>query len=117
MNRTQLACYTLLASTFILTAILVVVLTNSSAFQNTAEADVSITKRNVTYLTAQIRNGEDGLFVLDGPTGKLAIYRTDSQRKNIELLHREDVNELFAQAMQGRESTDDADTPRRRRSR
>ncbi len=75
MNRIQLACYGLIASAFVLTAILLVQL--DARFTSEADAALVIARENFTLLTARTRQNEEALFVLDNANERLLIYRLD----------------------------------------
>jgi hypothetical protein len=79
MNRTQLACLCLIASAMVLSGLLVVQLSQRVG-PNAAEAALVIARENFTLLTANTREDEDSLFVLDNSTGTLLVYRLDLAR-------------------------------------
>lgn len=111
MTRIQTACYSLIASAFILTGLLLVQI---SAMPNTAEASLVITRDNFTLLTAKTRSNEEALFVINNLTDRLLIYRLDLPRKRIELASAIDLTDIFNQ---GASRGGDSDTRRGRRSR
>ena len=47
-----------------------------------AHADQVVNKGTFSFLTAQISQGEEGLFVLDPSTGGIYIYKHDRPGKN-----------------------------------
>ncbi len=83
MTRIQLACCCLLASAFLLTGLLLVQVAQTSP--NTARADMIVDKGNFVMMTAQTKNEEESLFLLDNTTGTLYIYNLDVARRNIDL--------------------------------
>ena len=85
MNRTQLACYSLLASAFVLAALLLVRI--EDRFTPPAHAGEVITRDAFTLLTARTEQDEESLFIIDNSTQRLLIYRTDIARKRIDLAH------------------------------
>ncbi|WP_432797737.1 hypothetical protein [Poriferisphaera sp. WC338] len=95
MKRIQIASYVLLASAFVMAALLVSTLDKDIAINSTAEAQYLISRDNFTLMTADIRSGEQGLFVLDNTKGKLLVYRTDVSRKQMVLADQLDLRRLF----------------------
>lgn len=91
MNRTQTACFALLASAFVLSAILIVRL-DTKTQPNAAMADGQLISQNAfTLMTARTRgdsgaNSEESLFLLDNTKGILLVYTPDVGNKRIEPL-------------------------------
>lgn len=79
MNRIQTACYCLIASTVALSGLLLIQL-SERVQPNAAEAEMVIARENFTLMTADVRSGEEALFVLDNATGTLLVYRLDVSR-------------------------------------
>lgn len=79
MNRIQTACYCLMASALVLAGLLLVEL-GQRVEPNAAEAEMVIARENFTLMTADVRSGEEALFVLDNGTGTLLVYRLDVAR-------------------------------------
>lgn len=79
MNRIQTACFCLLASAFVLSAILIVRVDQQSA-SNAAHADMVIAQPQFTMMTAVTRGGGEGsdsdesLFILENTQGVLLVY-------------------------------------------
>jgi hypothetical protein len=107
MNRTETACYSLIASAFLLAGLLIV---QVSSTPNTADAALVIARDNFTLMTAKTRSNEESLFVLNNSTSKLLIYSLDIGRERLELAGGADLAEIF-----GRASGNDGDGGRRRR--
>lgn len=85
MNRVQMACYSLLASAFILAALVFV--QASRLADNRAHAEMTITKGTVTMLSTQSWQADTELvYVLDSRSGVLMCYTLEPNRKIIELL-------------------------------
>ena len=82
MNRNQLACYCLMASAFVLGALLLYSL--PGRMETPAEAGVVIARENFTMLTARTRKDEEALFVLDNSSQKLLIYAMNIGRRKME---------------------------------
>jgi len=86
MNRIQTACFCLIASAFVLSAILIVRIDEKAA-PNTAQADQVIALPAFTMMTARTRgsqgDGEESLFILDNNTGVLVVYAPDIGKKQI----------------------------------
>ncbi len=92
MTRIETACYSLLASAFILAGFLLV---QVSAMPNTAEAAMVISRNDFTLLTAKTRDSEESLFVINNATDRLLIYKLNLARKRIELSGGADLTEVF----------------------
>ena len=94
MNRTQVACYSLLASAMLLAGLLVTQL--GDRMSNTAHGDMVNSQQNVTVMTAATRNAEESLFVLDNSSGALLIYTPDIQRERMNLARVISARRIFA---------------------
>ena len=81
MNRIELACYSLIASAFILSALLIYNLQTRMDAQ--ANAGVVLNRDNVTLLTARVRGGtnkpDEALFVLSNLQQRIVVYRVDEK--------------------------------------
>ena len=84
MNRTRLACYSLLASAFVLASILLVRL--DTHLTSSAFAGQSVTSGDFTVMTARTKNDDEALFVLDNINARLLIIKTDVNRKRIRVV-------------------------------
>ncbi|MEM7626039.1 MAG: hypothetical protein AAF333_10465 [Planctomycetota bacterium] len=109
MNRIQTACYCLIASALVLSGLLVVQLSEEVG-PNEAEATLVIARENFTLLTAETREDEESLFILDNTTGTVLIYRLDIASKKMELANGLVLREIF----DGRGRGGDDDNRRRR---
>ena len=89
MNHVQLACYGLIASAFILAALLLV----QTGQEQSAQADMVIARDNFTVLTAQTANDEEALFMLDNATGNLMIYAME--RGQLRLVGGQNIGQAF----------------------
>ena len=94
MNRTQLASCCLIASAFCLAGLIFFNL--DRGVMSSADAALVIKQGNLTMLTAQTRNDEDGLFIIDNQSGQLLIFINDTGRGRLELLERVPLAPLFA---------------------
>lgn len=98
MNRIQTACFALLASAFVLAAILVIQIDRKSQ-PNAANADMVITQPAFTMMTARTRgqqnNADESLFVLDNTSGTLVVYNTNIARKRLEPLTAIKMTDVF----------------------
>ena len=99
MNRTQTACFFLLASAFVLSAILVVRI-DQKAQPNAAMANgQNIAQPAFQLMTARTRgdadNGDESLFVLDSGSGKLVVYVPNVGNKRLDVVTAMEVKELF----------------------
>lgn len=83
---------TLTATAGLLAGLLVAALMTSS--EPEAKASMVVSRDAFTVMTANIREGEDGLFVLDGRTGNLVVYRNDG-RDELEALGATNVSRFF----------------------
>jgi hypothetical protein len=92
MTRIQTACWALTASAVILSGLLVFAI--GSRASNEAQAQLVTTRDNVTVMTADTREGEQALFILDHNLGALLVYRTDG-RDELEPVGILNVNEVF----------------------
>ena len=90
MNRIQTACFCLIASAFVLAAILVVRV-DQQAGSNAAHADGQVIAQPAfTMMTARTRGGgnngggDESLFILDNNAGVLVVYTANIGRKQLE---------------------------------
>jgi hypothetical protein len=90
MKRYDLACFSLLASAFVLAGLLVVQLQHHSVLDS-AHAEMVLNRGNLTLMTAQTRPNEEAVFVLENSTQKLLIYKVDATRKRIDLARSTDL--------------------------
>lgn len=111
MNRIQTACYCLIASAVVLSGMLVVQL-SERVEPNEAEAALVIARENFTLLTAEVRNGEEALFVLDNTTATLLVYRLEVSRGSLQPAGGIRLTEIFEA---GSDTDNDEDSDRRRR--
>jgi len=93
MNKTQIAGYALMTSAFLLAAFVFALA--QDRFGQTAEANLVITRENVTAMTARTRNGEEGLFVLENNSQRLLVYTLDVSKKRLELSGGYDLAKAF----------------------
>ena len=87
MKRTELACYALLASAFALGGLLFVQLAERGGFEQQAQAVMAVPRNNITVLTAQTRNGEEALFVLENFSQRMLIFTVDLTKRRLELAY------------------------------
>jgi len=93
MGRTEVACYSLMASAFVLAGLWIV--NAPERLGATAQASLVVGKETVTLMTARTRPDEEALFVLDSLRGKLLIYRLDLGKKQLELSGSADLKQIF----------------------
>jgi len=74
---------------------LLLLLINLIPMPSPALADV-IKDRDYQAVTGAIRQGGDGLFVIDNVTGKIGVFAYDNARKGIATLDVQDVTAAFA---------------------
>ncbi|MEO0477507.1 MAG: hypothetical protein AAF085_16305 [Planctomycetota bacterium] len=100
MNRIQTACFCLLASAFVLSAILIIQIDQKSA-QNAAHADQVIAQPAFTMMTARTRGGgndgpgEESLFILDNNAGVLVVYAPDVSNKQLKPIEGIKMQNIF----------------------
>jgi len=90
MKRIELTCYCLLASAFVLAGLLMVQLQNRSVLP-AANAEMVLTRGNLTLMTAQTRPNEEAVFVLENSTSTLLVYKIDANRKRIDLARKAEL--------------------------
>ncbi len=100
MNRIQVACFSLIASAFILTGLLITQL-GSHGLESTANAEMVLAQRNFTIMTAETRQDEEALFIMDNSSGSLLIYTLDLTQGRLELNRAIDMNRVFAGGERG----------------
>lgn len=93
MTRTQLASYCLLASAFVLGAILLVQV--SRYVENEARADMVTNARSVTVLSVKTNNGEL-LAILDSRNEILLGYLLDASRREFKLMDALNIREILS---------------------
>ena len=95
MNKTQFASYCLIASAFVLTAVLVASFDKDIAVSTTAEAQYIVDSDDFTLMSADIREGEEGLFVLDNNLSRILIYRARPEDPSLRLVNQLDLTQIF----------------------
>lgn len=83
MKALPLACWSLTASAVVLASLLAVGLSDRTT-PNTAQAEMVIAREGFTILTAETRDGEESLFVLDNSSGTLIVYRLNVGKEQLE---------------------------------
>ena len=94
MNRTTLACYALLASAFVLSAILFIQMQNKSILAQ-ANASMVINDAPVSAMTLRARNDDEVLCILENTSQRLLIYRTDVTRKQMRIVQNINLSQYF----------------------
>lgn len=98
MKPIQTACFCLIASAFVLSAILIVRVDEQAA-PNTAYGDQVIAQPAFTMMTARTRgsqdDGEESLFILDNNAGVLVVYAPNVGRKQIEPIAGIKMTDIF----------------------
>ncbi len=95
MKRTELACYGLLASAILLAGMLVVQLQNHSSLTSSADAAMTLTRGDLSIMTARTKDNEEALFVMDNISGTLHIFTLDINKRRIERSQTRQLNKLF----------------------
>jgi len=93
MSRTQLACYCLIAPALLLGGMLVTQLGGRA--ESTANAEMVLAQQNFALMTAEAREDDEALYVLDNTTGQLLVYRMDLGNRRMELGASISMNQLF----------------------
>jgi hypothetical protein len=87
MNRIQLACYSLIASAFVLAALLMVQTQHRQiAIEQQADASMVINRDTFTIMTAITKDNEEALFVLDNQSQRLMVFKLDLEKSAVRLL-------------------------------
>ncbi|HAI14123.1 MAG TPA: hypothetical protein DCM28_20625 [Phycisphaerales bacterium] len=94
MNRSTLACYALLASAFVLSAILFVQMQSKSILSE-ANASMVVNDAPVSAMTLRARNNDEVLCVLENNSQRLLIYNTDVARKQLRIVQNIDLGQYF----------------------
>lgn len=110
MNRTQLATYTLMASAFVLAALVCV--QASRHIENEAHAEMVINGNTITLLSTAVARDAEAIYVLDSGQSRLLVYAHDPNRKFIDLIAAMDIGDMFERAQGG--GGDDSNNRRRR---
>lgn len=93
MTNIQLACYSLIASAFILAGMLVFAV--SGQLEQRADAAMVIAEGSFSLMTAQTKSGEESLMVLDNVSGVLMVYRLELSKRELEFVDGISVAQLF----------------------
>ncbi|MFA9478553.1 hypothetical protein ACERK3_09620 [Phycisphaerales bacterium AB-hyl4] len=103
MTRIQLACFSLVASAFLLAGLLVVQLgdRHDAGLTSQAYGGQVIARENFTLLTARARTEEEALFVLENSSAMLLVYRLDTGRNELVLAAAQDMNQIFQEGAGG----------------
>ena len=127
MSRTHTAGYMLLASAFILTALIFVQASRPSSpqraadgrstpsianlLESTAHGEMVVTKDFVTLLTAQYQGDNEVLYLLDAKSEMLLVYLVNPSRNEIQLLPGGvmNVGQAFDRYLNAGNAGDDAD--------
>ena len=96
MNRTQLGCYTLLASAFVLAAM--ILMQASRLIDDRAHAEMVVNKDSVTMITTQFQTDSEILYILDSRSGRLFAYMLDPNTQVIQPMSTMDLGREFGAA-------------------
>lgn len=109
MTRTQLACLCLVASAFMLGAMVLSELGDKLP-QNEARAEMVVSKDSLTMLTTQYQADSELVYVLDNQQDLLLAYMIN--RNNIELLGRLNLSRIFRREAEGGQQPNQGRRPR-----
>lgn len=84
MTRTETACWSLLASAFILAGLLLVTVAQRGGFAQRAEADMVLGRGALTVMTAQTKDDEEAVFVIDNFSQQLLVFKLDLGKRRLE---------------------------------
>lgn len=90
------AGYALLASAFVLVALLAVLWAPRLQTPEAQAAQV-ISRDNFTLMTAKTRGSEEALFVLDNTQAMLLVYNLNISSKRMELVGGRKLNQIFGE--------------------
>ena len=93
MSRTTQACYALICTAFVTTAL--IFLQASSLMESSAQAEMVVNRNAVTMLTARFQAGEEILYVLDSNRERLFAYSHNPSKQTIELLDSVDISRVM----------------------
>lgn len=110
MNRTQTACFMLMASAFVLTGVLLVQVGNRLTPE--AHAEMVLKAGGISMMTAITREGEESLFLLDDASQRLLVYTSDPARKRLERQAVLDLGNAFRTRVDSRSGDAAGDIPR-----
>ncbi len=94
MNRTTLACYSLLASAFVLAAMVFMQLQDKSILAE-ANAAMVVNDAPVSAMTLRARDNDEVLCILENTSQRLLIYNTDVARKQLRLVQNINLAQYF----------------------
>jgi ABC-type oligopeptide transport system substrate-binding subunit len=98
MDRTKLACFSLLASAFVLAALLIVRL---PGILPKAQATMVDDQDRFAVMTVQTRNNQESLFVIDQVNEKLLVYDVNGSKAGpgqagaLDLVYGADLRSIF----------------------
>lgn len=95
MTSIEKACYLLIASSFVLAAMLLAALQDRITPQAHA-TPMLLSRDNLTVMTAKTRVNEESLVILDNASQKLLIYNLDVPKQRMNLSGAIDLAQLFA---------------------
>lgn len=101
MKRIELACYGLLVSAFLLAGMLMVQLQGGGSLTSTAEAEMALTRGDLTVMTAQTKSNEEALFVMDNVSGELHVFTLDISKQRLQRNQSRQLNKIFGNRDKG----------------
>lgn len=84
MTRTETACWSMLASAFVLAALLLVTVAQRGGFVQSAQAEMVLDRGSLTVMTAQTKDDEEAVFVIDNFSQQLLIFKLDLGKRRLE---------------------------------
>jgi hypothetical protein len=94
MNRNPLTGYMLLASAFVLMAM--ILLQASRLIDDRAHAEMVVNKDSVTMITTRFQGDSEILYILDSRSGRLFAYMLNPNTQVIEPLSTMDLSREFS---------------------
>jgi len=99
MNRIQIACYTMLATAFVLTSL--ILLQASRLIESRAHAEMVVNKDAVTMISTQYQGDSELVYILDSRSGRLFAYMLNPNSRTIDLMATADMTREFGGAQRG----------------
>ena len=93
ISNIQVACYSLMASAFILAGVLIVGMADD--FTSKAHAEMVIAEGSFSLMTTLTKSGEESLIVLDNTSATMLVYRLELSKKDLAYVDGTNIGALF----------------------